>query len=64
MVQAVEAMKLLSGQGDPLIGRFLVFDALDMAFNEFNIERNENCPLCGKASSITELVDYQQVCPG
>jgi adenylyltransferase/sulfurtransferase len=64
MVQAVEAMKLLSGQGDPLIGRFLVFDALDMTFNEFNIERNENCPLCGKAASITQLIDYQQVCPG
>ncbi len=62
MVQAVEAMKLLSGQGDPLIGRFLVFDALDMTFNEFNIERDENCPLCGKDASITQLVDYQQVC--
>lgn len=62
MVQALEAIKLLSGQGDPLIGRFLVFDALDMTFNEFNIVRNENCPLCGKDASITQLVDYQQVC--
>ncbi len=62
MVQAFEAIKLLSGQGDPLIGRFLVFDALDMTFNEFNIVRDENCPLCGKAPSITQLVDYQQVC--
>jgi molybdopterin/thiamine biosynthesis adenylyltransferase/molybdopterin converting factor small subunit len=62
MIQAFEALKLLSGLGDPLIGRFLVFDALDMTFNEFNIERDENCPLCGKAPSITQLVDYQQVC--
>jgi molybdopterin/thiamine biosynthesis adenylyltransferase/molybdopterin converting factor small subunit len=62
MVQALEAIKLLSGQGDPLIGRFLVFDALDMTFSEFNIVRNENCPLCGKDASITQLVDYQQVC--
>jgi adenylyltransferase/sulfurtransferase len=62
MVQAFEAMKILSGQGDPIIGRFLVFDALDMTFKEFNIERDENCPLCGKAASITELVDYEQVC--
>ncbi|UCD72205.1 MAG: ThiF family adenylyltransferase [Syntrophobacterales bacterium] len=62
MVQAFETIKLLSGLGDPLIGRFLVFDALDMTFNEFNIERNENCPLCGKDASITQLVDYQQVC--
>lgn len=62
MIQAFEAIKLLSGQGDPLIGRFLVFDALDMSFNEFNIVRNENCPLCGKDASITHLVDYQQVC--
>jgi molybdopterin/thiamine biosynthesis adenylyltransferase/molybdopterin converting factor small subunit len=62
MIQAFEAIKLLSGQGDPLIGRFLVFDALDMNFSEFNIVRNENCPLCGKDASITQLVDYQQVC--
>jgi len=62
MIQAFEAIKLLSGQGDPLIGRFLVFDALDMTFSEFNIVRNENCPLCGKDASITQLVDYQQVC--
>ena len=62
MVQAFEAIKLLSGQGDPLIGRFLVFDSLDMSFKEFNIERDENCPLCGKGPSITQLVDYEQVC--
>ena len=62
MVQAFEAIKLLSGQGDPLIGRFLVFDSLDMTFKEFNIERDENCPLCGKGASITQLVDYEQVC--
>ncbi len=62
MVQAFETIKLLSGRGDPLIGRFLVFDALDMSFNEFNIVRNENCPLCGKEASITQLVDYEQVC--
>jgi adenylyltransferase/sulfurtransferase len=62
MVQAFETMKILSGQGDPLIGRFLVFDALDMTFREFDIERDENCPLCGKISSINELVDYEQVC--
>jgi adenylyltransferase/sulfurtransferase len=62
MIQAFEAIKLLSGQGDPLIGRFLVFDALDMTFSEFNMERDENCPLCGKDASITQLVDYQQVC--
>jgi adenylyltransferase/sulfurtransferase len=62
MIQAFEAMKLLSGQGDPLIGRFLVLDALDMTFSEFNLERDENCRLCGKDASITQLVDYQQVC--
>lgn len=62
MIQAFEAIKLLSRQGDPLIGRFLVFDSLDMTFNEFNIERDEHCPLCGKDASITQLVDYQQVC--
>jgi len=62
MVQAFEAVKLLSGQGDPLIGRFLVFDSLDMTFNEFNIARDENCPLCGEDASITQLVDYEQVC--
>jgi molybdopterin/thiamine biosynthesis adenylyltransferase/molybdopterin converting factor small subunit len=62
MIQAFEAMKLLLGQGDALIGRFLVFDALDMTFDEFNMEKDEDCALCGKNASINQLVDYQQIC--
>jgi adenylyltransferase/sulfurtransferase len=61
-IQAVETIKLLLGVGTSLLGRFLVFDALDMDFMDVSIERNPDCPLCGDYPTITELMDYELSC--
>jgi adenylyltransferase/sulfurtransferase len=61
-IQAVEAMKLILGEGDPLIGRLLIFDALAMEFNEVKIRRDPNCPVCGDNPTIRELIDYEEFC--
>lgn len=61
-IQATEAVKLLLGQGSPLIGRLLLYDALQMSFREFKVRRNPKCPLCGDAPTITGLIDYEQFC--
>ena len=61
-IQATEAVKLLLGQGSPLIGRLLLYDALQMSFREFKVRRNPKCPLCGDRPTITGLIDYEQFC--
>src|SRR5881275_1594957 len=61
-IQATEAVKLILGQGSPLVGRLLLYDALQMTFQEFKIRRNKKCPLCGDSPTITKLVDYEQFC--
>ncbi len=61
-IQAAEAMKLVLGQGEPLVGRLLLFNATDMSFNELKFKKNERCPVCGKSPSITALVDYEEFC--
>ncbi len=61
-IQAVEAIKLVLGKGEPLIGRLLTFDALEMSFRTLNIRRNPACPVCGDAPTVTELIDYEQFC--
>ena len=61
-IQATEAIKLILGQGEPLIGRLLLYDALKMSFQEFKIRRNKRCALCGDSPTITGLVDYEQFC--
>src|SRR5437762_12768868 len=61
-IQATEAVKLILGQGSTLIGRLLLYDALQMRFQEFKVRRNPKCPLCGDAPSITQLIDYEQFC--
>ena len=63
-IQATEAIKLALGQGSPLIGRFLVFDALAMRFRELKLSRDPECPVCGTHPSITELRDYDEYCDG
>ena len=55
MVQATEAVKLLLGIGEPLIGRLLTYDALGMRFREVRLRRDSNCPLCGSSPTITDL---------
>lgn len=61
-IQATEAIKLLLGQGSPLVGRLLLYDALQMSFREFKIRRNPKCPICGDKPTITQLIDYEQFC--
>ena len=61
-IQAVEAIKLVLGKGEPLLGRLLTFDALEMSFRTLNIRRNPACPVCGDAPTLTELIDYEQFC--
>jgi adenylyltransferase/sulfurtransferase len=62
MVQATEAIKLILGIGEPLIGRLLHFDALKMKFREFNIRRDPECPVCGEQPTIFSPIDYEQFC--
>ena len=61
-IQATEAIKLITGEGDPLIGRLLLYDALHMDFQEVKIRWDADCPVCGKEPSITELIDYELFC--
>src|SRR5438132_1910059 len=62
MIQAIEAIKLILGTGEPLIGRLLHFDALKMKFREFNVRRDPQCPVCGDHPTITAPIDYEQFC--
>lgn len=61
-IQASEAIKLLAGIGEPLIGRLLMFDALSMTFRQLKLRKNENCVVCGKAPTVTQLIDYEGFC--
>ncbi len=62
VIQATEAIKLILGKGEPLIGRLLLIDALGMKFRELKLRKNSECPGCGTHPSVTELIDYQQFC--
>lgn len=62
VVQATEAVKLLLGIGEPLVGRLLLYDALAMGFREMKVRRDPACPVCGENRSITELIDYETFC--
>jgi molybdopterin/thiamine biosynthesis adenylyltransferase/rhodanese-related sulfurtransferase len=61
-IQAIEAIKLILGSGDSLIGRLLLFDALAMKFRELKLKKNPACPLCGDLRTITKLIDYEEFC--
>jgi adenylyltransferase/sulfurtransferase len=61
-IQATEAIKLIIGKGEPLIGRLVLYDALAMTFREFKVRRNPKCPICGDHPTITRLIDYEQFC--
>jgi len=62
MVQATEAVKLIMGIGEPLIGRFLIYDALRMRFRELKLRKDPDCPVCGTHPTVTKLIDYEQFC--
>ena len=61
-IQANEAIKLILGIGNPLIGRLLTFNALKMQFRELRLRKDPTCPICGENPSITELIDYEEFC--
>ncbi len=61
-LQALETIKLIIGQGDSLIGRLALFDALKFTFREFTLKKNPDCPVCGDSPTIRELIDYDQFC--
>jgi sulfur-carrier protein adenylyltransferase/sulfurtransferase len=62
MIQATEAIKLILGVGEPLIGRFLIYDALRMRFRELKLRKDPDCPVCGTHPTVTALIDYDQFC--
>ena len=62
LIQATEAVKLILGIGESLVGRLLLYDALAMRFRELKLRRNPECPVCGDNPSIHELIDYHQFC--
>jgi len=62
VMQATEAIKLILGAGEPLIGRLLLIDALGMKFRELKLRKNPDCPACGKHPTITKLIDYNEFC--
>lgn len=62
LVQATEALKLLAGVGEPLLGRLLQLDALEMRFGEFAFAKDPACPACGEHATLRELADYDGFC--
>lgn len=62
LIQATEAVKLILGIGEPLVGRLLLYDALTMRFRELKLRKNPECPICGEHRTITKLIDYQEFC--
>ena len=61
-IQAAETVKVLLGTGEPLVGRLLLIDALDMEFREVKVRQDPGCPLCGENPTVTELIDYEAFC--
>jgi adenylyltransferase/sulfurtransferase len=61
-IQATEILKLALGKGSSLIGRLLLFNALDMKFRELKLRRDPQCPICGENPTIKELIDYEMFC--
>ncbi|MGE5243457.1 MAG: molybdopterin-synthase adenylyltransferase MoeB [Betaproteobacteria bacterium] len=61
-IQAMETIKLILGVGEPLVGRFLLFDALRMRFRELKLRKDPDCPVCGTHPTVTRLIDYEEFC--
>ena len=62
VIQATETVKLILGIGEPLIGRFMIYDALRMRFRELKLRKDPECPVCGTNPTVTKLIDYEQFC--
>ncbi|HUC59668.1 MAG TPA: adenylyltransferase/sulfurtransferase MoeZ [Streptosporangiaceae bacterium] len=61
-IQVTEAIKVLTGIGEPLVGRLMIYDALEMNYRTLNIKKDPDCAICGKNPTITELIDYDNFC--
>jgi adenylyltransferase/sulfurtransferase len=61
-IQVTEAIKLITGIGEPLAGRLMIYDALEMSYRTVRVRKDPECPICGKNPSITELIDYDAFC--
>jgi sulfur-carrier protein adenylyltransferase/sulfurtransferase len=61
-IQVTEAIKVLTGTGEPLVGRLMIYDALEMTYRSVKVRKDPECPLCGKNPTITELIDYEAFC--
>jgi adenylyltransferase/sulfurtransferase len=62
VIQATEAIKLLLGRGETLVGRLLLFDALRMSFRELRLRKDPKCPICSEHRTIHKLIDYEEFC--
>jgi sulfur-carrier protein adenylyltransferase/sulfurtransferase len=61
-IQVNEAIKVITGIGEPLVGRLMIYDALEMNYRALNVKKDPECPICGKNPTITELIDYDAFC--
>jgi len=61
-IQVTEAIKLLAGVGDPLVGRLMIYDALEMQYRQVKVRKDPNCAVCGENPTVTELIDYEAFC--
>jgi adenylyltransferase/sulfurtransferase len=61
-IQTTEAIKLLTGIGEPLVGRLMIYDALEMTYRTVKVRKDPECPICGKNPTITGLIDYEAFC--
>ncbi|MER7753544.1 adenylyltransferase/sulfurtransferase MoeZ [Kitasatospora sp. NPDC097643] len=61
-IQVTEAIKLLAGVGDPLVGRLMIYDALEMNYRQVKVRKDPNCAVCGENPTVTELIDYEAFC--
>jgi len=62
LIQATEALKLILGIGEPLVGKLIIFNALEMSFRTVRVPRDPNCPICGEHPTVTRLIDYEWFC--
>ncbi len=61
-IQVNEAIKLITGIGDPLVGRLMIYDALEMEYRKLKVRKDPNCALCGDHPTVTGLIDYETFC--
>jgi adenylyltransferase/sulfurtransferase len=61
-IQVNEAIKVITGIGDPLVGRLMIYDALEMTYRSVKVRKDPECPVCGKNPTVTELIDYDAFC--